>query len=84
MIDKAEYGLWDNNDILYTTLGGLVSGLVLDGLLNKRKRYNKKRGCMCMSYNTINIYKKRIVPFMIFENSSRDLTAMIQAHALNL
>ncbi len=35
-IDKADYGVWDNYDILYTTLGGIVSGLALE-LLIKRK-----------------------------------------------
>jgi len=35
-IDKADYGVWDNNDVLFTTLGGIVSGLALELLIKRR------------------------------------------------
>lgn len=35
-LDKADYGVWDNYDVLFTTIGGVISGLALE-LLIKRK-----------------------------------------------
>ncbi len=40
-IDRNEYDGWDNYDILFTTLGGVVSGLALELLLKKNKRSRK-------------------------------------------
>ncbi|MBD0778957.1 hypothetical protein HPE56_14245 [Maribacter sp. ANRC-HE7] len=46
-IDQADYGGWDNNDIVFTVLGGIVSGFALDLLLKKTKKRRKYRSCNC-------------------------------------
>lgn len=78
-MDEAKYGGWDNNDIIFTTLGGAVSGLVLELLMNKNRRRGSGRPCSCYatnyslpnSYNNLNIN--------VTELGSRSLTSNIQA-----
>ncbi len=46
-MDKADYGEWDDNDVLFTTLGGIASGFVLDMFLKKSRKRRKYRPCNC-------------------------------------
>jgi len=78
--DKAEYGVWDNNDILFTTLGGIVSGLALE-LLIKRK----VPGRIKVTYNgdTLNqdlIRNNEVLNIASYE--SHDVIATLQAQCI--
>jgi len=79
-LDKAEYGVWDNNDILFTTLGGIVSGLALE-LLIKRK----VPGRIKVTYNgdTLNqdlIRNNEVLNIASYE--SHDVIATLQAQRI--
>ncbi|WP_298504712.1 hypothetical protein [uncultured Maribacter sp.] len=78
-IDKADYGRWDNNDVLYTTLGGAISGLVLELLMNKNRRRGRGRPCSCYatSYNSEKAFSRVNVNVTI--SGSRSLSSNIQA-----
>ena len=76
-IDKADYGVWDNNDILFTTLGGIASGFVLDLFLKKSKKRKKYTACNCYA-----IQLKPIKTVNIQNFTSRDIKANIQAQRI--
>lgn len=48
--DKSNSGLWQTDDVLYTTLGGVISGLALELLFKNSYRRNGRsgRGCGCL------------------------------------
>lgn len=64
---------WETEDVLFTTLGGVISGLALDLLLKNRRRGGSRKNCGC--------------PPIVFEslnvdpvNASGSITAAIQAN----
>ncbi|WP_298487168.1 hypothetical protein [uncultured Maribacter sp.] len=78
-MDKADYGVWDNSDVAYTTLGGMVSGLALEFLLNSNRRRGRGRPCSCYAVN----FKKRSsisnLKITYTNTGSRSLSSAIQA-----
>ena len=48
--DKSNSGIWQTDDVLYTTLGGVISGLALELLLKNTYRRNGRtgKGCGCL------------------------------------
>jgi len=78
-LDHAEYGGWDNSDILYTTIGGVISGLALELLLNNNRRRGRGRPCSCYASNyrlPSSFYDTTI---NVVDTGSHSLTANIQA-----
>lgn len=77
-MDQAEYGGWDNNDVLYTTLGGVISGLALELLMNKNRRRGRGRPCNCYSTNYNLPISYSDLSISVVANGSRSLTSNIQ------
>ena len=79
-IDKAGLGVWDNNDVLFTTLGGIVSGLALE-LLIKRK----VSGHIRITYN-VDILNQNLIKnnevLNIASYESHDIIATLQAQRI--
>lgn len=84
--DKSRGGSWDNADILYTAIGGVVSGLVFELFVNKSGCRRRGRPCKYYSYQFDNLQKKisgkPLVIFYFSDSTSGNLTAQIQAIAL--
>lgn len=78
-MDKSKYGIWDNNDVLYTTLGGIASGFVLDLFLKKSGKRRKYRRCNCYAVKVKYPEGNPITVYDITSSSSRDITSSIQA-----
>jgi len=78
-MDKADYGVWDNSDVAYTTLGGIVSGLALEFLLNSNRRRGRGRPCSCYAINfkKPNSYSNFKITYT--NKGSRSLSSTIQA-----
>lgn len=81
--DKSTSGIWQTDDVLYTTLGGVISGLAMEFLFNKSKRsgsggLRKNCGCLVMD-NTMGHFN--FVPIAV-SNSSRSITSEIQVSYL--
>ncbi len=82
-IDKTEYGLWDNSDIVYTTLGGAVSGLALEFLLDsnsRRRGRGKPCSCYALNFNKRSNFSNLEISY--YNNGSGSLSSSIQAHYL--
>ncbi|WP_216359343.1 hypothetical protein [Sediminicola luteus] len=47
LYDQPRHGVWDNADIAYTVLGGLISGVVLDLVLPRNRRSRHRHGPTC-------------------------------------
>lgn len=45
--DKSNGNSWENSDILYTALGGIVSGLAFELFVNRKQCRRKGRPCSC-------------------------------------
>ncbi|MFS4456845.1 hypothetical protein [Maribacter sp. 2304DJ31-5] len=81
--DRSRNGEWQTDDVLYTTLGGIISGLTVDLLLKNNKRRGSRRrgkncGCLIVYYPSTNFGA-----FMGFaENGSWDLGTAMQASYL--
>jgi hypothetical protein len=79
-IDKADYGVWDNNDVLYTVIGGIVSGLALELLIKK-----KVRGRIRVTYNG-DILNQGLIKsnevLNIASYKSHDIKATLQAQRI--
>lgn len=76
-IDKADYGVWDNNDVLFTTLGGIVSGLALE-LLIKRKVPGRIR----VTYKSDILNRDLLKDYEVLDiaaSQSHDIIATLQA-----
>lgn len=71
--------VWENDDIIYTATGGVISGLVMDMLLNKRRSSGKKCGCPPLA-NYMNRIDSNFTTD--FETDSGDIAAAIQANHL--
>lgn len=78
-IDKSEYGIWDNSDVLYTTLGGIASGFILDLFLKKSGKRTKYRSCKCYVLKYDHTGEISPVTYTITASSSRDIGASLQA-----
>lgn len=78
-MDQAEYGGWDNNDVLFTTLGGAISGLALELIMNKNRRRGSGRPCSCYATNYSLPSSYVNLSISVVDNGSRSLTSNIQA-----
>lgn len=78
-MDKAEYGVWDNNDILFTTLGGVVSGLALELLLRNKRRRGRSGACNCNALNLKRSLRTNETVFNIASYKSHNITSTFQA-----
>jgi len=78
-IDEADYGGWDNNDVLFTALGGIVSGLALELLLKKKRRGGRSNVCNCgaVNFDIPSIDSSFAIEISSFK--SKDLKANLQA-----
>ncbi|MCJ7465654.1 MAG: hypothetical protein MUO53_03060 [Maribacter sp.] len=81
-IDKNEYDGWDNNDILFTTLGGAVSGLALELLLKKNRRSRKPIADRYRWENWGIPPAKKIIFMQYALDGSHDLGANLQAQKI--
>jgi hypothetical protein len=81
-MDKADYGVWDNNDILFTTLGGIASGFVLDLFLKKSKKRKRYRPCNCYAVQLKLPQTTRISYLEIGSFTSHNITSTIQAQRI--
>jgi hypothetical protein len=81
-MDKADYGIWDDNDILFTTLGGIASGFILDLFLKKSKKRKRFKPCDCYSLNLKlpRSSNKKVID--LAGNGSHDLAAAFQAQRI--
>ena len=77
--DKSRGAVWENDDIVYTAIGGAISGLVMDMLLNKRRSSGKKCGCPPLAIQVNKIETNFVTNF---ETGSGDIAAAIQANHL--
>ena len=83
VMDESKYGTWDNQDILFTVVGGAVSGLVLDLLLKNGKRRGRGRACNCSAFQLeMEALEKMNFAMRTFNDGSHDLMANIQAHSI--
>lgn len=71
--DTSRGAQWETEDVLFTTLGGVISGLALDFLLKNRRRGRSGKNCGCPP-----------IAFEPFEvdliKASGSITAAIQAN----
>lgn len=77
--DKSQGALWENDDILYTAIGGAISALVLDMILDSKRGSGKRCGCppLALHMNTVN------TDFVFhLDTGSGDIAAAIQANYL--
>ena len=81
-IDKADYGVWDNNDVLFTVLGGIVSGLALELLIKKRVRGRIRVTCNCNTLNAQHLKKGNMMVINITTYKSHDIIATLQAQRI--
>jgi len=83
MYDKSTYGVWETQDIIFTTLGGIVSGLALDLLLKNDGRRRRGKPCSCYAlqirYSESN---NSLANIDLFENGSHDIGATLSAQAI--
>lgn len=83
--DKSRGNIWENSDILYTTLGGIVSGLAFELFVNRKQCRRKGRPCSCYAVlieKPLNFNPDISLDYL--GNGSGSLTAGIQArHILN-
>jgi len=86
--DEANGGFVETHDVVYTVLGGIItSGLLLELLLNKKRksrggrgRYRTGKSCGCLVVGVdIEEYKEVEVSTIYIENGSRDIVSAIQA-----
>jgi hypothetical protein len=83
-IDKNEYNGWDNNDILFTALGGAVSGLALELLLKKNRHNRKPIAATHRLENWQMPLGKRIIFLQFLSKGSHDLGANLLAQKIVL
>ncbi len=81
-IDKADYGVWDNNDIVYTVIGGVASAVVLDLFLKKSKKRRKYRPCNCYAESYKPKGNMNLDYFDITLSESHDITSALQAERI--
>lgn len=79
---KEAYGesrgaVWENDDIIYTAIGGAISGLVLDMILDSKRGSGKRCGCPPLSFNMDPVNTDFVSNI---ETGSGDIAAAIQAN----
>lgn len=84
--DTSRGGTWDNGDVVYTVLGGVVSGLVFELFVNKDGCRRRGRPCKYYSLQMNDLQEivtsKPLLIIHITETSSGNLTATIQATSI--
>jgi hypothetical protein len=81
-MDKVDSGVWDNNDILYTTLGGIASAVVLDLFLKKSRKRRKYRPCNCYDVTLSLPQTSKYRKMEIGNSKSHDIIAKLQAQRI--
>lgn len=73
----------ETNDIIYTVMGGIISGLALELFLKNdgRRRGGRGKNCGCLVVD-IDTEKYNEVLIIFLENGSRDITSAIQAQSI--
>lgn len=79
--DGANGGLVETRDVVYTTLGGVVSGMFLELLLNKNKRNRRGKNCGCLVVD-VDAEQYQEEQTIYIENGSRDIASAIQATSI--
>ncbi|WP_156949965.1 hypothetical protein [Maribacter antarcticus] len=74
--NQSRGAVWENDDIIYTAIGGIISGLVLDMILDSRRGSGKRCGCSPLAININTVDTDFTADF---ENGSGDIVAAIQA-----
>lgn len=77
--DQSRGAVWETDDIVFTALGGIISGLVLDMVLNKRRGSGKRCGCPPLALRVDAIKTNFITDF---ETDSGNIATAIQANYL--
>ncbi|SRR6056297_7360 len=77
--DQSRGAVWENDDIIYTAIGGVLSGLVMDMILDSRRGSGKRCGCPPVALN-LNRVNTAFVAHV--ETGSGDIGAAIQANHL--
>lgn len=78
--DVSNGGVWENDDVIFTAVGGIISGLIMDMLLNTRRTSGKKCGCPPLA---IHMNRVNTVDFKTdFKTDSGDISTAIQANYL--
>ena len=77
--DESRGAVWENDDIIYTAIGGVLSGLVLDMILDRKRGSGKRCGCPPLALNRKGV-NTDFVQHM--ETGSGDIVAAIQANHL--
>lgn len=84
--DTSKGGPWDNGDVLYTVIGGVVSGLAFELFVNRNGCRRRGRPCKYYALNLDNLQNdKRHAPILMVLRSkpgSRSITANIQAQEI--
>lgn len=77
--DKSNSGIWQTDDVLYTTLGGVISGLALELLLKNTYRRNGRtgKGCGCLVADRTNNSIPVFLP-IIMDKGSGNIQSEIQ------
>lgn len=77
--DKSNGGVWENDDVIFTAVGGIISGLVMDMVLNIRRTSGKKCGCPPLAVQMTPVPVKFSTNL---ETGSGDIAAALQANYL--
>lgn len=77
--NESRGAVWENDDIIYTAIGGVISGLVLDMILDRKRGSGKRCGCPPLALN-----RKRVNTDFVqhLKTGSGDIAAAIQANHL--
>ncbi|MEA1785738.1 hypothetical protein U1E44_06525 [Arenibacter sp. GZD96] len=86
--DESRGGKFSSSDVLYTTLGGIISGLAFELFVNRKQCRRRGRPCSCYASITPapakTSIKIGIIPADLSENASRSLVSAMQAQQLRL
>jgi hypothetical protein len=74
--DQSSGAVWENDDIIYTAIGGIISGLVLDMILESRRGSGKRCGSSALVINMSAVDTDFTADF---KSGSGDIVAAIQA-----
>ncbi|MFD0797058.1 hypothetical protein ACFQZJ_06275 [Maribacter chungangensis] len=77
--DRSRSLEWENDDIVYTAIGGIISGLVLDMILDSKRGSGKRCGCPPLAFNMDNVNTDFVSHIA---SGSGDIVAAIQANHL--
>lgn len=77
--DQSRGATWETDDIIYTTIGGVISGLVLDMVLDSRRSSGKRYGCPPLAFKMNNVTTDFVSNI---ETGSGNISAAIQANHL--